>query len=160
MPQTLPQRIVATVMLISSALLIFLVVRERARTDEPSAAATVAGVVEAVSPATSPPLPAETETRPTAPVAAPLAVPITRLVLVAVGGDSWLEVRAGSAQGKALYAGTVAKGGRVDVKAKRLWVRFGAASHLTAQLNGKPLQLRSGTYDALITPDGLQLVPG
>jgi uncharacterized protein DUF4115 len=169
MPQTLLQRIVATVMLIASALLIVLIIRETARTDEPQAVAATAEVLNAVSPATTsatPTIPATTEAtapREVRPRAAPKpapAQPLTRLVLVASGGDSWLDVRSGSAQGKVLYAGTLAQGGKVDVKAKRLWVRFGAASHLTAQLNGKPLPLRLGTYNALISPGGLQFVAG
>jgi hypothetical protein len=159
MPETLIQRIFATAMLISAALLIVLVVRETTRSDEPRAAATVAGVLNATSPGTTQATPAkEAAVRPRAAAKAPPA-PLTRLLLLASGGDTWLTVRAGSAQGKVLYTGTLARGAEVDLKAKQLWVRFGAASHLTARLNGKPLPLRLGTYSALISADGLQLVP-
>ena len=59
-----------------------------------------------------------------------------------------------------LYTGVLTQGSEVDAKAKQLWVRFGGAGNLTAQLNGTPLPLRSGTYNALISTRGLQLVAG
>jgi hypothetical protein len=86
------------------------------------------------------------------------AEPVARLTVIASGGDSWLAIRAGSADGRVLYEGLLAAGSGINVKAPRLWVRFGGASHLTAQLNGKPLPLRGGTYNALISPNGLQPV--
>jgi hypothetical protein len=169
MPQTRAERVVAAVMLISSVVLIVLIAREAARTDEPRAAARVAEVVDAVSPPTTSARPAEpattqaTTTIPAATVAAapkPPAPRLARLVLVASGGDSWLEVRAASAQGKVFYEGILARGNDVRAAAKQLWVRFGGASNVTAQLNGKPLPLRAGTYSALITPDGVEVVGG
>jgi hypothetical protein len=79
-------------------------------------------------------------------------------VLVASGGDSWLSVRTGSIAGKVVYEGILPLGSDVRVTAKQVWVRFGGASNITAELNGKPLELRAGTYNALITPDGLELL--
>lgn len=153
MPHTLSERIVAIAMLTASALLIILAVRETTGTDESQAAATVAEVrVTTPAPRTQPPGAAKSV--PTKPK------PLTRLRLLASGGDTWVSVRAGSAQGKALYAGMIAQGGEIAVEAKQLWVRFGGAANLTARLNGRPLPLRAGTYNALITPDGLQLVAG
>jgi hypothetical protein len=161
MPQTLFERFCATVLLVSTAVLIGLVVRET-RSDEPPAAARAAGVLEATSPAATQAPPPKEEAALPAPAVKPKPVrPATRLLLVASGGDSWLEVRRGSAQGKVVYTGTLLQGGKVDAKAKRLWVRIGAATNLTARLNGKPLSLGPGTYDALVSPAGLELVtPG
>lgn len=160
MPETLLERILAAAMLISAALLIVLIVRETMRSDEPRAAATVAGVLNATAPATTQATPATSAARPRAAKKVTPAQPLTRLLLLAAGGDSWLTVRAGSAQGKVLYTGVLTQGSEVDAKAKQLWVRFGGAGNLTAQLNGKPLPLRSGTYNALISTRGLQLVAG
>lgn len=163
MPQTLLERVCATVLLVSAAVLVGLVVRER-RADEPSATATAAGVLEASSPAPitqAPPPKEETVPAPVTPAKPKPARAPTRLLLTASKGDSWLEVRRGSAQGKVVYTGTLTQGGKVDAKAKRLWVRIGAASNLTARLNGKPLSLGLGTYDALVSPAGLKVItPG
>jgi hypothetical protein len=41
-----------------------------------------------------------------------------------------------------------------------LWASFGAASNLTARLNGKPLHLPPGTYSALVGARGLRPVGG
>jgi hypothetical protein len=38
-------------------------------------------------------------------------------------------------------------------------VSFGAASNLDARLNGAPLELGAGTYDATIDRGGLRKVP-
>lgn len=167
LPQTPFERIFAIALLISALVLIFLIVRETRRPDEPPAkrsaatvAATVAQVLAATSPATTRSTPPESVPRPR-PAAKPAPKkPLTRLLLVASRGSSWLTVRAGSAQGKVLYTGLLPQGGEVDAKGKQLWVRFGGAGNLTAQLNGKPLRLRSGTYNALISRRGLQLVAG
>ncbi len=163
MPETPFQRFAAIALLISSALLIVLAVREASGSDKLGAAEPIAERVTATSPQEARVTQAEAAPVETAPATKPKPRPaprLTRLQLLASGGDSWLDVRAGSAQGKVLYAGTLPQGGEVDVKAKQLWIRFGGASDLTAELNGKPLELRAGTYNALITPDGLQLVAG
>ena len=64
---------------------------------------------------------------------------LTSAVVVAARGSSWLELRAGSAIGRTLYAGTLAEGQRVAFKAKKIWLRAGAASYLDITVNGKPL---------------------
>ena len=130
MPQTRTERVVAAVMLISSVILIALIVRETARTDAPRAAAGAAEVGDAVSPSTTSARavePATTEVTTTVPAATvaaaakPPAPRLARVVLVASGGDSWLEVRAGSAQGEVLYEGILARSSDVRAAAKQLW---------------------------------------
>jgi len=84
--------------------------------------------------------------------------PRTRLVLTATDGDTWLTVHARTATGKILYFGILLQGQSVTLDG-RMWIRFGSTSHLAARLNGKPLALPPGTYNALITADGLRRLP-
>jgi cytoskeleton protein RodZ len=76
-----------------------------------------------------------TETQGTAP-SRPVAR-VARLVLNAVGGDCWLQVRAGSATGELLYEGTLQQGQTQRfAKWKRLWIQLGAPAYLQAKLSG------------------------
>jgi hypothetical protein len=148
-------------MLLVSAALIVLVVRET-RSDGPETAATTPLVTDAQQEAavtTSAPEPSVTTTASSRPRPTP-SQPLAQLTVIASGGDSWLAVRTDSAQGRVLYEGVLAEGSGINVKAKRLWVRFGGASNLTAELNGKPLTLPAGTYNAFVSSRGLQLVSG
>jgi RodZ C-terminal domain len=70
--------------------------------------------------------------------------------------DTWVEIRAGSADGDVLYSGILGQGNTKRFRGKQVWASFGAASNLTARLNGDPLQLPPGTYGALISTSGLQ----
>jgi cytoskeletal protein RodZ len=65
----------------------------------------------------------------------------TKLVLSAVGGDSWLQVRSRSATGKLLYEGTL-QAGQVQrfVDDKRLWLQLTNPKYLHARLNGKSVK--------------------
>jgi RodZ C-terminal domain len=81
-------------------------------------------------------------------------------VLTASRGDSWLEVRSGSATGTVLYTGTLTSGSSKTFQAGAIWARFGSAGNLDAQLNGASLHLPIGTYSALFDPGGFQQVRG
>ena len=70
--------------------------------------------------------------------------------------DTWVEIRAGSADGDVLYSGILRQGTAKRFRGTRLWASFGAASNLAARLNGNPLQLLPGTYTALVGTRGLQ----
>jgi cytoskeleton protein RodZ len=59
-----------------------------------------------------------------------------KLVLIAVGGDCWLDVRAGGAQGEQLYIGTLEQGQRQVFTRKRLWLLIGQPAALEVKLNG------------------------
>lgn len=76
--------------------------------------------------------------------------PAARVVSLALTArvDTWLEVRSASANGSVLYSGTLAAPSTKTFHARTLWVRFGAAGNLSALLDGKPVHLPSGTYDA------------
>ena len=64
-----------------------------------------------------------------------------RLVITAVRGDCWMQVRAGGVNGRLLFEGTVEQGQTQRfVKYKRLWLELGAPGNLSAKLNGRRLQ--------------------
>jgi cytoskeleton protein RodZ len=64
-----------------------------------------------------------------------------RLVLTAVQGDCWMQVRAGGVNGKLLFEGTVEESQTQRfLKYKRLWLELGAPGNLNAKLNGRRVQ--------------------
>jgi Domain of unknown function (DUF4115) len=74
------------------------------------------------------------------------------LILSATRGDCWVEVRAGSATGQALYAGTLTTGRSLRFNRPRLWLRLGAASNVDIVVNGRPSSVPPGTVE-LTLPD-------
>jgi hypothetical protein len=91
----------------------------------------------------------------------PPAEPPVRLVLAAVGGDSWVEAHAGSPTGPLLHQGTLSSGEAIRLSGRQLWLRLGAASHLAFSLNGKPTDPGlHGTVDVVVTPQGIQPATG
>ncbi len=75
--------------------------------------------------------------------AAQQARPVRRakLVLTAVRGGCWMQVRAGGVNGKLIFEGTVEQGQTQRfVKYKRLWLELGAPGNLNAKLNGRRVQ--------------------
>ena len=74
------------------------------------------------------------------------------LILSAARGDCWVEVRAGSASGEALYAGTLATGRSLRFNRPKLWLRLGAASNVDIVVNGRPSSVPPGTVE-LTVPD-------
>ena len=84
-----------------------------------------------------------TATETTAGPAANAQAPVrrARLVLTAVRGDCWMQVRAGGVNGKLVFEGTVEQGQTQRfVKYKRLWLELGAPGNLNAKLNGRRLR--------------------
>lgn len=82
-------------------------------------------------------------TRAIAPAAISLTISATR-------GDCWVEVRAGSATGALLYAGTLASGESIRFNRKKLWLRLGAAANVDVLVNGRPSTVPSGTVELLL----------
>jgi hypothetical protein len=74
------------------------------------------------------------------------------LILSATRGDCWVEVRAGSATGEALYAGTLTTGRSLRFNRPKLWLRLGAASNVDIVVNGRPSSVPPGTVE-LTVPD-------
>lgn len=72
------------------------------------------------------------------------------LILSATRGDCWVEVRAGSAAGEALYAGTLTTGRSLRFKRPRLWLRLGAASNVDIVVNGRPSSVPPGTVELTV----------
>ena len=170
MPDTRVERIIFGIGALAIAALVALIVlqttdlfetRDRPAAARPvtTAAATTGAASQAPPPATTTP---ETPTAPqpttgetTAPPEPQRTASGVRLRLSATV-DTWVEIRSGSADGDVLYSGILPQGSAKRFRSTRLWASFGAASNLTARLNGKPLHLPPGTYSALVGARGLQ----
>lgn len=74
----------------------------------------------------------------------------TVAVVITATKSSWLEVRRGSANGPVVYAGNLDPGGRVHLRAPRLWARFGAAANLVVFADGRRVDLM-GTVEHVFT---------
>jgi cytoskeleton protein RodZ len=93
-------------------------------------------------------------------------VPMTRLVLTATNGDSWLQIRGGSAAGRTLYQGTLQQGQQLAFIRKpflyrRLWIAAGKPANLVAKVNGR-LRLIPGRGKAeqlIVTPKAIKKAP-
>ena len=174
MPDTRVERIIFGIGVLAIAALVALIVlqttdlfetRDRPATARPvtTSAATTGAASQAPPPATTTP---ETTTAPqtttgetTAPPEPPRIASGVRLRLSATV-DTWVEIRSGSADGDVLYSGILPQGSAKRFRSTRLWASFGAASNLTARLNGKPLHLPPGTYSALVGARGLRPLGG
>lgn len=96
--------------------------------------------------------------RPPAPVVAPPAAskPSSTFAITAVHGHSWLQIRSRSFTGRTLYEGVLPLGETVRLTSKRLWIRFGAASHVRLSIDGHRTPLPAfGTFDAFAGPRGV-----
>ena len=80
-------------------------------------------------------------------------------MIEATRGDCWLQVRAGSANGRLLYDGFLYQGDQERFSAQRLWVRFGNPANVTGTLGGQPVEnLPAGTGDMVVTAAGVKTV--
>jgi cytoskeleton protein RodZ len=100
-----------------------------------------------------------TDTTAQAPLAPPTAA---HLVLRAVRGSSLVEVHAGSATGRPLFAGTLQKGEPPQsFTAKRLWIQLSSPEALRVILNGRTIKLRrGGPLVAVVTKNGVKAAAG
>ncbi len=79
------------------------------------------------------------------------------LLIRAVRGDCWLDVRAGSAAGEQLFRGTLETGDAMRFSKRRLWISFGAPSNVDLRLNGRRTTLDAGPRPVvLVTPKGIE----
>jgi Domain of unknown function (DUF4115) len=155
MPETRVERILFGVAALVIAALVALIVLETTdRFGARDAPAAPAPASTTTAPVTTT-APEATGNATAAPEQAPLATNHVRLRLSATA-DTWVEIRSGSAAGDVLYSGILPQGTAKRFSNTRLWASFGAASNLTARLNGKPLHLPPGTYSALVGARGLQ----
>ena len=168
MPETRGERIIFGICTLAITALVALIVLE-VTTDHFGARRTPAAVLPVttgaattvVTPAPPPPTTApEPTTSQTTAVPEPARVPNGVKLTFGAKADTWVEVRSDAADGDVLYSGILPQGSVKRFIATSVWVRFGAASNLTARLNGRPLHLPAGTYSALVSPGGLQPLGG
>jgi Helix-turn-helix domain/RodZ C-terminal domain len=69
----------------------------------------------------------------------------TRVVVQAVEGASWMEVRSGSTAGRLLYSGTLEQGQRKPFQASRLHIALSDPDNVSVRLNGRLVELPAGT---------------
>jgi hypothetical protein len=159
MPDTRVERIIfgiGALVIVALVALIVLQTTDRFETRDTRAAARPVTTAAATAPETAP----ETTTgETTAAPEPPRSASGVRLTLSATV-DTWVEIRSGSADGDVLYSGILPQGSAKRFRSTRLWASFGAASNLTARLNGTPLHLPPGTYSALVGARGLKPLAG
>ena len=163
MPETRVERVLFALGLVASALLALVIVLDwdRAHTaPRPRASRTTTQALSdprASVPTTTAPAPPETTTvASTTPRAkAPTRVTLT---VTAARGESWIEVRSGSATAAVVYGGTLPSGSAKTFRARELFVRFGQAGNVDATIDGKRRRLPGGTYTARFNPQGYAFV--
>jgi cytoskeleton protein RodZ len=67
------------------------------------------------------------------------------LVVRAVGGSSWMEVRSGGTAGKLLWSGTLQPGHPQEFRGSRLQLALSEPQNVSVRLNGRRVQLPAGT---------------
>jgi hypothetical protein len=82
----------------------------------------------------------EAGTRPSSPAGGRV-----NLVVRAVRGDSWMEVRAGSVSGELLYSGTLERGQHKSFQGRRLQLALAAPENVVVRRNGNRVDLPAGT---------------
>jgi cytoskeleton protein RodZ len=75
---------------------------------------------------------------------------VAHLLVRAVRGNSFLQVRRGSATGPPLYQGTLERGQRQAFAKTRLWLNIGSPTNLEMRLNGRPIAIGGNTPRVLI----------
>jgi hypothetical protein len=96
------------------------------------------------------------------------ARPMARLVLTATNGDSWLNVRAGSAAGAQQFIGTLSQGHQLPFTQgrylfRRVWFAASKPQNLVAKLNGRivviPGAAKGKPEQLLVTPTSITKAP-
>jgi cytoskeletal protein RodZ len=67
------------------------------------------------------------------------------LVVRAVAGSSWMEVRSGTTAGRLLFGGTLEPGDRKEVDGSRLQLALSEPGNVTVRVNGNRVTLPTGT---------------
>jgi hypothetical protein len=78
------------------------------------------------------------------PVASPARSPRSSVVIRALRGASYLEVRGGTSAGRPLFSGTLEKGDRQLFPARRLWISIAAPRNVTITVFGKRFAIPKG----------------
>jgi hypothetical protein len=74
-----------------------------------------------------------------------------RLVVRALNGDSWMEVRLNSSSGRPLYSGTFERGQHKLFEGRRLQLALAKPRNVVVRLNGNRVELPAGTT-FVVTP--------
>jgi hypothetical protein len=69
----------------------------------------------------------------------------TRLAVRATVGDTWMEVRAGSASGRLVYSGTLEQGQRKSFEGRRLHLALAKPANVSVRLGGRQTELPAGS---------------
>jgi hypothetical protein len=157
MPETRIERFIFGIGALAIAALVALIVLEL--TDRFGTRQTQAATRGAATPAATTTADTPTVSEAMAETTAALEPPRTPsgiTLRLKANADTWLEIRAGSAHGDVLYSGILPQGNAKRFRSTKVWASFGAASNLTARLNGNSLPLPPGTYSALISTSGLR----
>jgi cytoskeletal protein RodZ len=168
MPETRGERIIFGIGALAIAALVVLIVLEkttdRFETRHTSAATepvtTAAATKEAAAPVPETTTAPETTAGETTVAPEPARIASGVSLTLSATADTWVEIRSGSADGDVLYSGILPQGSVKRFRSTQLWASLGAASNLTARLNGKPLHLPPGTYSALVGARGLRPIGG
>lgn len=89
-------------------------------------------------------------------IAAPSSKPgRATLVVSAIKGASWMEVRAASATGRLLYGGTLERGQKQRFVRAKIYVAFGNPENVSVQVNGLRMKLPATSAAFLVSPEGL-----
>ena len=89
----------------------------------------------------------------------PPQVSPSRIVFRAGPGNTWLEVRKGSARGKVLFARVLAAGSHVRLTGRKLWVDAGAPWNLAVKVDGRARPVPAKTKGhLLVTRSGVRAV--
>ena len=67
------------------------------------------------------------------------------LVVRAVSGDSWMEVRSGSVSGRLLYSGTLERGQGKPFQGRTLQLALAEPDNVVVRVNGNRVELPAGT---------------
>jgi Domain of unknown function (DUF4115) len=157
MPETRIERLIFGIGALAIAALVALIVLEM--TDRFGTRQTKAATRRAATPAATTTAEITTASEAMADTTAapePQHTPSGITLRLRANADTWVEIRVGSADGDVVYSGILPQGNTKRFRSKQVWASFGAAANLTARLNGKPLQLPTGTYSALVSTSGLQ----
>jgi len=96
------------------------------------------------------------------------ARPMAKLVLTATNGDSWLNVRSGSAAGAQKFIGTLTQGHQLPFTQRpylfrRIWFAASKPQNLVAKLNGRivviPGAAKGKPEELLVTPTSITKAP-
>jgi len=68
-----------------------------------------------------------------------------KLVVRAVRGGSWMEVRAGSVSGRLLYSGTLERGQQKPFQGRNLQLALAEPENVVVRVNGNRVDLPAGT---------------